>query len=109
MVLLRIIQKKRRKTASNLQSSAVNDMTLYSKQLIYPEGDTREVERRLTINQIVDLNGLPLNLPLSTDRMIVYRVYKITTDTPIGEEVTNYHLELVKRNELIEIIDRGYV
>ncbi len=84
-------------------------MTLYSKQLIYPEGDTREVEHRLTINQIVDLNGLPLNLPLSTDRMIVYRVYKITTDTPIGEEVTNYHLELVKRNELIDIIDRGYV
>ncbi len=84
-------------------------MTLYSKRLIYPEGDIQELEHRLTINQIVDLNGLPLNLPLSTDRMIVYRVYKITTDTSIGEEVTNYHLELVKRNELREIIDRGYI
>ncbi len=84
-------------------------MTLYSKRLIYPEGDIQELEHRLTINQIVDLNGLPLNLPLSTDRMIVYRVYKITTDTSIGEEVTNYHLDLVKRNELREIIDRGYI
>jgi len=69
----------------------------------------QELEHRLTINQIVDLNGLPLSLPLSTDRMIAYRVYKITTDTSIGEEVTNYHLELVKRNELREIIDRGYI
>ena len=84
-------------------------MTLYSKRLIYPEGDIQELEHRLTVNQIVDLNGLPLSLPLSTDRMIVYRVYKITTDTPIGEEVTNYHLELVKRNDLREIIDRGYI
>ncbi len=84
-------------------------MTLYSKRLIYPKGDIQELEHRLTINQIVDLNGLPLNLPLSTDRMIVYRVYKITTDTSIGEEVTNYHLDLVKRNELREIIDRGYI
>lgn len=84
-------------------------MTLYSKRLIYPEGDIQELEHRLTVNQIVDLNGLPLSLPLSTDRMIVYRVYKITTDTSIGEEVTNYHLELVKRNDLREIIDRGYI
>ena len=84
-------------------------MTLYSKRLIYPEGDIQELEHRLTVNQIVDLNGLPLSLPLSTDRMIVYRVYKITTDTSIGEEVTNYHLEQVKRNDLREIIDRGYI
>ena len=84
-------------------------MTLYSKRLIYPEGDIQELEHRLTINQIVDLNGIPLSLPLSTDKMIVYRVYKITTDTSIGEEVTNYHLELVKRNDLREIIDRGYI
>jgi hypothetical protein len=84
-------------------------MTLYSKRLIYPEGDIQEVGHRLAINQIVDLNGLPLSLPLPTDRMIVYRVYKITTDVSIGEEVTNYHLELVKRNELTEIIDRGYI
>ncbi len=84
-------------------------MTLYSKRLIYPEGDIRELEHRLTINQIVDLNGLPLSLPRSTDKMIVYRVYKITTDTSIGEEVTNYHLELVKRNDLREIIDHDYI
>ncbi len=84
-------------------------MTLYSKRLIYPEGDVQELEHHLTINQIIDLNGIPLSLPLSTDRMIVYRVYKITTDTSIGEEATNYHLELVKRNDLREIIDHDYI
>ena len=84
-------------------------MTLYSKRLIYPDGDSQEVEHRLTINQIVDLNGVPLALPLPTDRMIVYRVFKITTDTPRGEEITNYHLELVRRDELQQIMARGYV
>jgi hypothetical protein len=84
-------------------------MTLYSKRLIYPDGDTQEVDHRLSINQLVDLNGRPLNLPLPTDRMIVYRVYKITTDTPRGEEITSYHLELLRRDELWEIIARGYV
>jgi hypothetical protein len=84
-------------------------MILYSKRLIYPEGDTQEIEHRLAINGLVDLNGTPLNLPLPTDRMIVYRVYKITTDTSIGEEITNYHLELMRRDELREIMDRGYI
>ena len=78
-------------------------MTLYSRRLVYPEGDTQEISHRLTINQVVDLNGLPLEPPLPTDRMIVYRVYKITTDVSVGEEVTNYHLDLIRRDELTEM------
>ena len=61
------------------------------------------ISHRLTINQVVDLNGLPLEPPLPTDRMIVYRVYKITTDVSVGEEVTNYHLDLIRRDELTEM------
>ena len=84
-------------------------MTLYERRLIYPDGDAQEIDHPLRINQLVDLNGRPLNLPLPTDRMIVYRVYKINTETPVGEEITNYHLELVRRDELREITDRGYI
>ena len=79
-------------------------MTLYSRRLVYPEGDTQEIQHRLTIGQLVDLNGLPLALPLPTERMIVYRVGRITTETPRGEEITSYHLELMRVDELREMM-----
>ena len=75
-------------------------MTLYSRKLVYPEGDTQEAPSLLRINQLVDLNGHPLASSLTTERMIIYRVFKITTDITRGEEITNYHLELVRLNEL---------
>ena len=77
-------------------------MTVYSRVLVYPDGDTQETETALRINQLVDLNGNPLQTPISTVRMIVYRVYKITTSESKGESVTRYHLELVKRDEMLE-------
>ena len=79
-------------------------MTLYSRRLVYPEGDTQEIQHRLTIGQLVDLNGRPLPLPLPTERMIVYRVGRITTETPRGEEITSYHLELMRVDELREMM-----
>ena len=79
-------------------------MTIYSELLVYPEGDTQEARQPLRINQLVDLNGAPLTLPLPTARMIVYRVYKIAKSETKGEVVTRYHLELVRRDELLEYI-----
>ena len=75
-------------------------MTIYTTRLIYPDGDTQEISHRLGINQLVDVNGIPLPVPLPTTKMIAYRVYRINTETPIGEEITNYHLELIRRDEL---------
>ncbi len=72
-------------------------MTLYSKLLVYPEGDTQDALLSLTINQIVDLNGSPLSLPLPTAKMIAYRVYKISKNETRGEHVTHYHLALGER------------
>ena len=67
----------------------------------YPEGDSREIEHDLHVNQLVDLNGNPLPLPLPTARMIVYRVWKVSTETTARhEENVCYHLELVTRPEL---------
>jgi hypothetical protein len=79
-------------------------MVLSTKRLIYPEGDIIEVGHNLKINELVDLNGMPLSLPLKTSRMIVYRVYRISTQNTRSEVITDYFLELMKRNEL-----EGYV
>ncbi len=60
------------------------------------------------MNQLVDLNGNSLPLPLPTARMIVYRVWKVTTQTsPRHEENVFYHLELVTRPELESTAARG--
>ena len=81
-------------------------MILQTNQILYPEGDHREIEHRLRVNQMVDLNGNPVSLPLRTPRTIVYRVFKITTRTLTGEVITNYHLERVGRLELEEHVGR---
>ncbi|MBN1685797.1 MAG: hypothetical protein JW852_04035 [Spirochaetales bacterium] len=79
-------------------------MTLYSYILVYPEGDTQEAAAELKINQLVDLNGIPLKLPLPTVKMVVYRVSKITKYETRAEVVTRYHLELVRREEMLEYV-----
>ncbi len=68
--------------------------------IVYPEGDSREIEHELNVNQLVDLNGNPLPLPLPSARMIVYRVWKISTSAERNTEDVFYHLELVTRPEL---------
>jgi len=80
---------------------------IVESRIIYPEGDSQEIEHSLRINQLVDLNGYPLRLPLPTSRMIVYRVQKIKKDYYKGGETINYYLELVTRNELEEYVRRG--
>ena len=68
--------------------------------IIYPEGDSREIEHELRVNQLVDLNGNPLPLPLPSARMIVYRVWKVSTEARTARGEVCYHLELVTRPEL---------
>ncbi len=75
-------------------------MTRTSYQVVYPEGDAQVIPHTLRINQLVDLNGTPLPQPLPTTRMIVYRVFRMSTDATRGEETISYHLELVRRDEL---------
>lgn len=52
---------------------------------------------------MVDLNGFPLAVPITTNKMIVYRVYKMRTTSSIGEDIIDYHIELVRRPELDEL------
>jgi hypothetical protein len=73
---------------------------LQTRVVRYPEGDQREIDHALAVNQLVDLNGFPVSLPLPTARTIVYRVWKVTTAEERKMEEVTYHLELVTRPEL---------
>jgi hypothetical protein len=75
--------------------------------IAYPEGDTVEIAHALRVNDLVDLNGGPLTLPLPTTRMIVYRVWKITTSADRHEQSVSYHLEQVTRPELDGLCAEG--
>lgn len=72
--------------------------------LIYPEGDQRELNHHLRINQLIDLNGYPLPLPLQSNRIIAYRVYRKSTKESRGTTETYYHAELVPAAELLEYV-----
>ncbi len=75
--------------------------------IVYPEGDTREIDHTLRVNELVDLNGGSLAPPLPTARMIVYRVWKITTAAGRHDQSVSYHLEQVTRPELDGLCARG--
>jgi len=72
--------------------------------IVFPEGDTQEIQGRLRFNQLVDINGNPLELPLPTNRMIVFRVAKIKTDDYKGGSTTYHYLEQVSAGELLEYV-----
>jgi len=73
--------------------------------IVYPEGDTQEIQGRLMLNQLVDVNGNPLDLPLPTNRMIVFRVAKVRTNDYKGGSETYHFLEQVSARELLEFVD----
>jgi len=70
--------------------------------IVFPEGDRQEIPHTLRFNQLVDINGNPIPLPLSTTKMIAYRVFKITSESTRNEDITEYHLEIVRPAELFE-------
>jgi hypothetical protein len=82
-------------------------MHLVTRRIVYPEGDIQEIEHVLSINQLVGLNGVPLPLPLprGAGRTIVYRVCRMSRQSLKGEDIIDFHLELVWRDELEEIME----
>ena len=70
--------------------------------IVFPEGDTQEIQGRIRINTIVDVNGNPLPLPLPTNRMIAFRVAKVRTKESKGLSETYHFLELLSAQELLE-------
>ena len=79
-------------------------MHLTTRRIVYPDGDSQEIEHTLSINQLVDINGFPLAPPLPTTRMIVYRVFRISTESLKGEDIIRYYLEQLWRDEMEELV-----
>ena len=77
-------------------------MTLYNQYIVYPEGDIQEITNTLTVDRIVGLNGVPLQLPLPTPKMIAYRVSKVVKREKKGEVNRYYYLELLTRKDMLE-------
>ena len=77
-------------------------MFMQEFHIVFPEGDTQEIQGRLRLNQVVDVNGIPLPLPLPTNRMIAFRVAKIQTKEGKGTSETFHFLELLSAVELLE-------
>lgn len=70
-----------------------------TRVIVYPEGDHIEIERDLTVNELVDINGQPLRLPLQTFKTIVYRVYKKSTSETNNGPVAKFYLEQLSIDE----------
>jgi hypothetical protein len=68
--------------------------------IVFPEGDVQEISGRLSVNELVDINGRPLDLPLPTSRVIVFRVARITVEENRGSSETYHFLELMSAEEL---------
>ena len=79
-------------------------MLIPVRQIVFPEGDTQEIPHTLRFHQLVDINGYPIPLPLSTTKMIAYRVYRISSRSTRNEEITEYSLEIVRPAELGEYL-----
>ncbi len=79
-------------------------MTLYEFHIVYPEGETQEIRHQLRVNDIVDVNGVPLPLPLPTNRMLAYHVSRKRTAEERGLVVTWYFLEQLSANDLVEYL-----
>ena len=77
-------------------------MFIHEYFIVFPEGDTQEIQGRLFLNQLVDINGNPLNLPLPTNRMLAFEVIKIQTKEFKGGAETYHFLEQVSAQELME-------
>ena len=72
--------------------------------IVFPEGDVQEIQGRLSLNILVDMNGSELGLPLPTNRMIVFRVARIKVNENKGGNETFHFLEQLSAEELIQYV-----
>ncbi|HON88514.1 MAG TPA: hypothetical protein PK746_03445, partial [Spirochaetales bacterium] len=73
--------------------SILYSMTVYEQYLVFPDGDTQEIEHSLSIDAIVDVNGIPLSANTIAQTNLMYRVYKIQKQEKTGSCTTFYYLE----------------
>jgi len=79
-------------------------MTQYEYYIVFPNGEMQEISGELYPSQLVDINGIPLPLPLPTIKMIVYRISGKRTGEAKGIVRTWYILEQLNVIELQEFV-----
>jgi hypothetical protein len=79
---------------------------MYSEEyfIVYPEGDIQQAPGKLSINQLVDINGYPVSLPLQTNKQLVYRIAQITRKEQRGGCEIYHYLEQLTADELSEYV-----
>lgn len=79
---------------------------MYSEEfyIVFPEGDIQEVSGKLSINQLVDINGNPISLPLQTNKTIVYKISQIIKKEQRGGSDIFHYLEQLSADELSEYV-----
>lgn len=65
-------------------------MKYATRILVYPEGDTQEIEWELRSRQMIDVSGRPLRLPVARN-----------------EYITSCHLEQLYPDDLAACAERG--
>ncbi|MDR0389851.1 MAG: hypothetical protein LBH73_07260 [Spirochaetaceae bacterium] len=75
--------------------------------IVFPEGDAQEIPGRLPVNALVDINGRELELPLRTNKMIVFRVHRIQVKEGRGGSETLHFLEQLSADELVPYVQAG--
>ena len=75
-------------------------MTIETRYLVYPDGDRQETQRLLRVDELVDMNGFTIPMPLRCARIVAYRVFKIRRMEERGELDILQYLELVPAYEL---------
>jgi len=80
-------------------------MRYVTRQLVFPEGDTQEIEWALSFGQLVDVSGRPLSLPVPTVRMLAFRVRRISTEETRNEDITSYTLEQLYPPDLAAYVE----
>ncbi len=68
--------------------------------IVFPEGDIQEVGGRLKIGTLVDVNGLPLTLPLASARTLAFQVSRISVKENRGGNEVYHYLDLMTVDEL---------
>ncbi|GAB1457219.1 hypothetical protein MASR2M48_25270 [Spirochaetota bacterium] len=79
-------------------------MTIETRWLVYPDGERQETQRRLRVDELVDMNGFSVPMPLRSARMVAYRVFKIRRVEERGELDVLQYLELVPSSELADML-----
>lgn len=78
-------------------------MTTETRWIVYPDGDRQETQKLLRVDDLVDMNGFVLPMPPPSERMVVYRVFKIRRVEERGELDVLQYLALVPASELREL------